>query len=94
MARYAIQDTTRDNNGTIIPSATVTVTDADTSTASTIYAAKSGGSAISGGAVTSDSNGRFIFYVDDGDYVSGDQFDLAVSKTGYVAQSYSDKTAF
>jgi len=94
MARYAYQDVTRDNNGTRIPSATVTITDADTTTASTIYAAKSGGSAISGGAVTSDSNGRFIFYVDDGDYVSGDQFDIAVSKTGYVAQTYSDVMVF
>ena len=92
MARYPYQDTVRDGAGRIIASATVTVVDADTSNTSTMYDAKTGGSVIT--SITTNSRGYFIFYLDDSDYLSGDLFDLAVTKTGYDTQTYPDILVF
>ena len=92
MARYPYQDTVRDGAGRIIADATVTVYDADTTNVATMYDAKSGGSVIT--SITTNSSGYFIFYVDDGDYLSGDLFDIIVSKAGYDDQTYPDILVF
>lgn len=94
MARYAYQNVVRDKQGRIVASATIVIYEADSTTAATIYEAKSGGSAVSGASLTSDSDGRFLFYVDDGDYSSGQQFDFAITKTGYGTQNYYDVHVF
>jgi hypothetical protein len=94
MARYVFNGTVRDRKGYALSSATVTVYEADTTTAATIYDAKTGGSAISGAELTTDSGGRYTFYVDDGDYVSGDQFDITITKSGYSTQTLADEIIF
>jgi len=92
MSRYPYQDTVRDGAGRIIASATVNVYDADTTDVATMYDAKSGGNVIT--SITTNSSGYFIFYIDDTDYVSGDLFDVAVSKSGYNGQTYPDILVF
>jgi len=88
MARYIYQGTTEDQNGVIIPSATVFVFEAGGSTPANIYTASSGGAAVN--SVTSDSNGFFSFYVDDTDYSSNQLFKITISKTGFSEQDQDD----
>jgi hypothetical protein len=88
MARYIFQGTFRDGQGNIIPDGTVTVFDAGTTTASTLYAASSGGTPVN--SVTSDDNGFFCFYVDSSDYSAGSQFDITLSKSGYSDKTFED----
>jgi hypothetical protein len=94
MARYAYNGTVRDRQGYAIASATVTVYEADGTTGATIYEAKTGGSAVADSTATSDTGGRYTFYVDDADYLSGDQFDLTVTKSGYSTWTMNDETVF
>lgn len=92
MARYPLRGVIRDGNGKVVSSATVTVYESDTTTGATIYAAKTGGSAISSSQVSSDTNGNWICYVDSDDYPIVSLFDVVVSKSGYVSQTYEDVT--
>ena len=92
MARYPHQGTTKDGNGRVISSATVTVFLADTSTPASIYAASAGGVAVNSvtsGADTSSAPGYFIFYVDRTDYAADQEFDITISKSGFNTQTYS-----
>jgi len=89
MSRYICQGTTRDGNGRVIISATVSVYLAGTSTAASIYTASSGGTAVN--SVTSSStNGSFTFYVDGADYARTQLFDITVSKSGYETKTWSN----
>jgi microcystin-dependent protein len=88
MARYIFQGTFRDGQGNIVPDGTVSVCDADTTTASTLYAASSGGTSVN--SVTSDDNGFFYFYIDSSDYAENSQFDITLSKSGYSDKTYED----
>lgn len=89
MARYIYQGTTKDGNGKVVDSATVSVFLNGTTTAADVYAASSGGSAVA--SVTSDStDGSFLFYVDDGDYAVTQRFKITISKTNYTTKSYDD----
>lgn len=88
MARYIFQGTFRDGQGNIIPSGTVTVYDAGTTTLSTIYTADSGGTAVT--SIISDSNGFFYFYIDSSDYGTNTKFDIVLSKDGYTSKTYED----
>ena len=90
MARMIYQGVTVDGLGRAMDSATVTVYEADTTTAATIYDAKTGGSVISGAQVTSSSTGYFSFYVDTGDYTVSQLFDITIEKTNYTTQTLSD----
>ena len=91
MARFIYQGFTQDANGKIITGATVTVYLAGTTTPAVIYAADSGGSAIAGGALTSDADtGQFKFYADDNNYRATSQFDLVLSKTNYTTTTLED----
>ncbi len=94
MARHKFQSHYTDGLGNVVQSGTVTVLNGGTSTASTIYAAESGGSALSGGVVTTDSAGFFEFWVDTADYSAGNRFDITLSKTGFNSQTYSDVVVF
>jgi len=88
MARHIYQGSSEDQNGTIIPSATISVFLAGTATAASIYTASAGGSPVN--SVTSDSNGAFSFYVDDTDYISSQLFKITLTKTGFSSQTFDD----
>lgn len=94
MARFIYQGFTQDANGKIITGATVTVYLAGTTTPAVIYAADSGGVAITGGALTSDADtGKFSFYVDETSYYyNTTKFDLVLSKTSYTTTTLEDIT--
>ena len=90
MARFIYQNHIMTGDGKIVEDATVTVYLADTTTTATIRTAKTGGSTITGAAVTTDSDGYFKFYVDDGDHAAAQLFDIVASKTGYISKTYED----
>lgn len=88
MARYIYEAHTKDGAGKIIPSATVSVYLAGTTTVASVYSAYSGGTAVN--SVTSGTDGKFTFYVDDTDYTASSQkFKIVISKTGYTSQTYN-----
>ena len=84
--RYPYSGFTKDQNGRIIQSAVVSVYLAGSSTAASIYAAETGGTAVN--SVTSDSNGQFSFWVDDGNYAVTQKFKISVSKAVSNVASY------
>jgi len=89
VSRYKYQSTAQDGTGRFIPSATITVYLANSTTLATVYAAASGGSAVTNSAVTSDSTtGWFEFYVDDSEYTPNQRFKIILSKTGYTSQTW------
>ena len=91
MSRYSFQGTCRDGNGHVIESMSVSVKLAGTATDAVIYAANAGGVAVSPAVVTTDSSGRYLFYLDDADYPLHSQpLDLTFSKTGHSTITYSD----
>lgn len=91
MSRYSFQGTCRDGNGHVIESMSVAVKLAGTSTDATIYAASAGGSPVSASTVTTDSNGHYLFYLDDSDYpIHSQPLDLTFSKSGHNTITYSD----
>lgn len=62
--------------GVVAPSTAVTVFNDDGVTPATIYAAASGGSALSGGVVQANAQGNVVFWVDDADYSFVSYFDV------------------
>jgi len=75
MARYIIQDVVRDTStGAVINGASVVFYLADTSTLATVYVDKTTGTALAGSATTSDSQGKFVVYVDTADYATTQEF--------------------
>src|SRR3990172_1385508 len=76
------------STGASISGATLTVYLAGTTTLATIYSASSGGSAISGSQVTSDSNGYYKFYADNTVYNSYQLFDLKVEGSGLDTKTF------
>ncbi|MCK5611362.1 hypothetical protein KAR91_56350 [Candidatus Pacearchaeota archaeon] len=92
MARYIYQGVFKDGNGRVIEDGTVSVYEAGTSTPASIYVASAGGSAVN--SVTSDSSGKFYFYVDIGDWASAQKFKITLSKTAYQTKSYDDIEIF
>lgn len=82
--RFPISKTIIDiDTGAVIVGAVGTIRLAGTSTAATIYAAASGGSAISGSQVTSDSRGEIEFFIDNANYSTNNLFDIYVTATNY-----------
>ena len=88
MARYAYNNTTVDQNGKILGGATVSLYLAGTTTPAKMYAASAGGTAVYS-MLSSNVNGSFTFYVDDGDYAIGQLFDITTTKTNYVPVTFS-----
>lgn len=79
--RYNFKSVARDGAGNIVPSATVSVYLAGTTTAASVYATYTGGTAVN--SVTTGTDGSFEFYVDDTDYAGTQRFKIVISKTGY-----------
>jgi len=75
----------KDGNGKVINEATISVFLAGGTTVASIYAAATGGTAVN--SVASGSDGKYSFFVDDGDYFHSQKFKLTISKSGY--QSYT-----
>jgi len=92
MARYKYQSHLRDGNGKVISGGTVSVYNAGTPDAATIYEASAGGASVS--SVTTDSTGYFYFWLDDGDYTTGDRIKLICTKTGFLGQTYDEIWVF
>ncbi len=90
MARYIHQGIVRDQHGVVIASASVTVYLAGTTNLATIYSASSGGSAVTGSVVTTLQSGYYKFYIDDGDYLATQKYDIVTSKTDYQSLTFSD----
>ena len=88
MARYAYNNTTVDQNGKILGGATVSLYLAGTTTPAKMYAASAGGTAVYS-MLSSNVNGSFTFYVDDGDYAIGQLFDITTTKANYVPVTFS-----
>ncbi len=78
MARFPFEATLTDQYGRIIVGGTVTVNLTGTSTAATIYAAESGGSAITDSQITTGSDGTYKFWVDTLDFVATQRFRLVL----------------
>ncbi len=79
MARFPFESTLVDQFSRIIVGGTVTVNLTGTSTAATVYAAESGGSAITDSQITTGSDGTYKFWVDDGDYGISQRFRLVLA---------------
>ncbi len=96
MAKTIYQGFFQDGTGRAVPSGSVTVYLANGTTKATVYpkrgTADAGASATadSDSIVSSESNGYFGFYVDDGDYSPGQKFKITLSKTGYTSTSLDD----
>jgi hypothetical protein len=76
--------------GNTAAAASVTVYNQGTVVAATIFAAATGGSALAGGIVTADSDGKVIFFVDDATYPVISYFDLSIAKSGYTTQTITN----
>ena len=91
MARYVQQGHVRSpTSGGAISGATVTVYLTGTSTLATIYSASLGGSAVSGSQVSTNSDGFYKFYVDDGDYTIDQLFAMTMAGSGFDTTTFSD----
>ncbi|MDD5722703.1 MAG: hypothetical protein PHY29_03060 [Syntrophales bacterium] len=91
--RHLFTGTFRDGAGHVVQSGTISVYLAGTTTAASIYTTATGATAVN--SVTSDStNGSFSFYVDNSDYDTSQLFDIALTKDGYEAQTYSSIRIF
>ena len=88
MARHIYQGTYKDGNGRVITSGTISVYLAGTGTAADVYTASAGGSAVN--SVTSDTDGHFLFWVDDSDYAPTQLFKITLSKTNFTSKSYDN----
>jgi hypothetical protein len=86
VARFIYQNTARDGNGVMIPSATVSVYLAGTSTVASVYTAYAGGVAVN--SVTGSTDGTFKFYVDEADYATSQQFRIVIAKSGYTSVTF------
>lgn len=91
--RFPQQGHFKTTNGMVVPSGAVSVYYAGTTTlVPYIYAAKTGGAAITTGQVLSDASGKYIFYVDDKDYSLNQTFKIVFSKSNpdYITQTYDN----
>jgi hypothetical protein len=77
--------TVKDDEGNIIADATIAVYLGGTGTAASIYLDPDSDTKVTG--TTSDSYGRYVFYVSAFDYDSDQTFKILISKTGYVTNT-------
>ena len=90
--RHIFQSVFKDGQGRIIPSATVSVYLAGTTTAANIYTAAAGGSPVT--SVTTASDGSFSFFVSDSDFSLNQKFKITMTKTDFATKSYDNITIF
>lgn len=93
MSRHPVVGTCRDtSNGQVRGLSTVSVYLAGGTVPALIYTASSGGTVVN--SVTSDSYGKFLFYIDEGDYSLSQLFKIVSSKTGYDSITYDNLPFF
>lgn len=93
MSRFAYRGTTRNQEGAVVFSATISVYLAGTTTPASIYTSSSGGTAVN--SITSSStDGTFVFYVDSADYDSYQHFDITASKSESSVAAYIPVTHY
>lgn len=89
MSRYYYKGLFRDGSGHPVLSGTASIYLAGTTTAASVYAASSGGTAVN--SVTgSSTDGTFEFWVDESNYGYGQLFKVVLSKSGYTSQTYDN----
>ena len=67
--RFHYYDTVRDQLGHVVANASVSIYQAGTETDLTVYSVNSGGTSLgTAPQITTDSDGKFEFWVSDGDY--------------------------
>lgn len=88
--RLPIQGVYIDGSGNIVVGGTATFYEylssdpSNPTVIATVYAARTGGSAIASGAVTTDSNGAYIVWVEDTDYDGEDLLTLILTEPSHV----------
>jgi len=80
----------KDATGAVIFDATVTIYLAGTDTLATVYQTKTAQYPLSGSQTTTDSKGRYIYYVDDANYPNYQLFKEVITKTGFDPVTYDD----
>ncbi len=93
MPRYSYYGSTKDGNGRLVCSATVSVYLAGTSTLANVYEAAAGGAAVNSvnsGSATSSTPGYFIFWIDRANYLASQLFKIVISKAGFTSQTYDN----
>jgi len=96
MSRFKFQGTYKDGNGRVVGSSTtadstegtISVYLAGTTTAASVYAAESGGTAVN--SVETDEYGHFYFWVDDTDYAVNQTFKIVLSHSNFESKTYDD----
>ena len=90
--RYKYQGVTKNGDGKVLQSATISVYEAGTTTEADVYTASSGGSAVN--SVSGDTGGFFEFWVDTADYARTKQFKIVITQTGFASSTYDDLLIF
>jgi len=89
MARWKSQGTTKDQSGRILPSATVSVYLAGTTTAASVYTSVTSATAVN--SVTSNStDATYVFYTDCFDYDYDQTFKIIITRSGYTSVTYDN----
>lgn len=86
--RYIYQGVFQDQSGNAVSGGTVSIYLAGTTTPAAMYTASTGGTAVY--SVTSNSAGKFSFYVNLSEFAVGQKFDITLSKTNFTPQTYYD----
>ena len=84
--RFLYQGQFVDQSGNVVSDGTITIYLAGTTTLASVYTTLTGPTAVN--SVTSDSNGYFKFYHDNFDYDYDQDFDIVLSKSGFLSKTY------
>jgi len=85
--RFLYRGTTRDGNGRVIVSATVSVFLANSSTVASVYTTLTSTTAVNS-VTSSATDGTFSFYHDNFDYDADQLFKIVMSKSGFTSVTY------
>jgi len=89
MARWKFQGTTKDQSGRILPSATISVYLAGTTTSASVYTSVTSTTAVN--SVTSSStDATYAFYTDSFDYDHDQAFKIIITKPSYTSVTYDN----
>lgn len=94
MARFKLWGFAHDGMGKRINEATVTVYLSGSTTLATIYAASSGGSAVSGSAVETSTTGYWECFIDEDDYTIDQLFKAIITKTNFLSVTLDNLVVF
>jgi len=89
MARWKFQGTTKDQSGRILPSATISVYLAGTTTPASVYTSVTSTTAVN--SITSSSpDATYAFYTDSFDYDHDQAFKIIITKPSYTSVTYDN----